>query len=325
MLPSWVGDVVMAEPTLRALRAARGPRPILAFGRPGLAALVEGRALFDGVIEHAMRGLTGPFAAARLLRARGVETVLLLPNSFRSAAAAAIAGTSHRIGFRGQGRRALLTRAIKPPPRRPPVAAVDWYATLAERGLGLRVEDRLPRLRPTEAQRRESAGLLEGVPRPYVLLNPGANRADKRWPSERFVAVARGLRERGFSVVVSGGPSESALVGEIAAASDAVDLAARGVRLGSLVGAIAEAAAVISNDTGPRHIAIGCGAPAISLFGPTDPRWSAIPGAAERAVVAEPFLLPELVADDLPRVARIDRIAVGDVLAAFDALVGQRP
>ncbi|MFO0875558.1 MAG: glycosyltransferase family 9 protein [Phycisphaerales bacterium] len=108
---------------------------------------------------------------------------------------------------------------------------------------------------------------------------------------------------------------------EVARACDGVDLAARGVTLGALVGVLADAALLVTNDTGPRHIAIGVATPVVALFGPTDHRFTAIPGARERRLLAEPFLPEEAVADRRPEACRIDRIEVGDVVHASHVLL----
>lgn len=271
-----------------------------------------------------MRGFAGPWRAASMIRAHGPDTILLLPNSFRSAATARLARARRRIGYRGDGRGWLLTHAIPKPADagRSPIPAVDWYADLVEQAFETTVSDRAPRLDPTPAQRIAASALLEGVGRPFAVLNPGANREDKRWPAERFAAVGRALGERRLEVVVNGGPAERALAREVAAACGGIDLAERGVTLGSLLGVLAEAAAVVTNDTGPRHMAIGVGAPVVALFGPTDHRWTTVAAARERLLLAEPFLPAEEIADRHPKVCRIDRITVGDVLSAVDSMRG---
>jgi len=75
---------------------------------------------------------------------------------------------------------------------------------------------------------------------------------------------------------------------------------------------------MISNDTGPRHLAAAFGTPCVALFGPTDRRWTVLPEACERHLVAEPFLPEDHVADKYPRACMIDRIASGDVIHAAD-------
>ena len=94
------------------------------------------------------------------------------------------------------------------------------------------------------------------------------------------------------------------------------NLADGGLSLENLRGVVATCDVLLCNDTGPRHLAIATGTPTIALFGPTDHRWTLIPGAKERLLLAEPFLDADHVADRHPDACRIDRIAVGDVVHA---------
>jgi heptosyltransferase-2 len=176
----------------------------------------------------------------------------------------------------------------------------------------------------TDGQRDEARRLLQDVSRPFALLCPGANKTAKRWPAERFAAAAEKLATRhGLSIVATGAPSESSIVAAVSAASGTpvVDLAARGVTLGGLKGVIAETRIMITNDTGPRHIAAALGVPVVTLFGPTDHRWTTIDFPDERILVAEPFLPQELTADDHQAACAIERITVGDVLSAAERLL----
>jgi heptosyltransferase-2 len=293
--------------------------------------VLEGRALADESVEHGMRGLTGPFAAAqavrRALRAHDATPpeVLLLPNSARSAVTARLLPARRRIGYATDRRRFLLTDPIDPPSRRAPISAVDWYVALVERGLGIAVADRRPRLQPTPRQQEAGERALAGLARPIALLNPGANRADKRWPASSFVAVGRWLRGQGATVVISGGPGEAPLTREIAEVCGGIDLTPRSLGLGGLLGALTQTALMITNDTGPRHLAIALDIPTIALFGPTDPRWAHIPGAYETRLLAEPFLAEESIADRQPALCRIDRIESADVIATAARLLGSKP
>jgi len=327
LLPSWLGDTVMAEPALRAVHAALPSTSFALLGRPGLAEVLEGTGLAERSIEHDMRGLRGPFAAARAAgqalgsgRAASLD-ILILPNSARSALTARLVAARRRIGYATDLRRCLLSDAIAPPSRKRPISAVDWYASLIERAFSLRVTDRRPQLTPTAAQHAAAAQALARLPRPIALLNPGANRPDKRWPAERFVEVGCWLRQQGAAVVVSGGPGEAALTRVVAEGCGGVDLASRAIGLGGLLGVMAQCDLLITNDTGPRHLAIAVGTPTVALFGPTDPRWALIPGADEIRLLAEPFLAEDLVADRFPKACRVDRIEVHDVITAAARLL----
>ena len=323
VLPSWVGDAVMATPALRALRESLAGARIEAIGRPGLEAVLAGLSVIDAFHSHDMRGWLGPFTGAGRFRAMRFDAVVLMPNSPRSGLFGLATGARIRMGWARDGRGWMLTHGLAPPRNRAPRSAVDWYADLAAWALQRPVDDRTVALTCTESQREAGARLLEGLPRPITLLNPGANRADKRWPAERFGELAtRLLAARGGSVCVTGGPAETEVVARVVAASGdaAVNLVARGVTLGSLKAAVGAADLLVTNDTGPRHLAAGMGTRCVSLFGPTDPRWAALhepPGPVrEIQLLAEPFLPKELVADRLARFCGMERIGVGDALHA---------
>jgi ADP-heptose:LPS heptosyltransferase len=104
----------------------------------------------------------------------------------------------------------------------------------------------------------------------YALVNPGAAWPNKRWPAERFGAVARVLAERhGLAPVVLWGPGERALAEAVADASAGTAIVAPETQLPDLVALARGASFMISGDTGPLHIACAAGVPTLSLFGPT--------------------------------------------------------
>jgi heptosyltransferase-2 len=323
VMPSWVGDAVMATPALRALRSHAPQARIEGMGRPGLDAVLSGLPALDAFHTHTMKGWLGPFTGLSRFRAMALDAVLLLPNSARSALFALATGSRRRVGWGRDGRGWMLTHALPAPRDRAARSAVDWYADLVAWATQCPVQDRIVSLACTPQQHAEGERLLAGLPRPITLLNPGANRADKRWPAERFAELGRLLHQaRGGSVCVTGGPAEAELVRRVvqAAAGTAVDLVARGVTLGSLKAAVGMADLLVTNDTGPRHLAAGMGTRCVTLFGPTDPRWTTLherPGPPrEIALVAEPFLPTELMADRVARLCTMDRIPVRDVLHA---------
>jgi heptosyltransferase II len=327
-LPSWVGDAVMATPALRALRGELPETWLLGVMRPGLDELLAGTPWLNEMLVDDLRGLLGPWRVARQIRRFEPQMGVLLPNSFRSALALRLSGTPVRAGYNRDGRGMLLTHRITPPDRARPLPAVRYYIDLMSAALGTSDIDPRLELATTDEERQAADALLHDLNGPYVLLNPGANRADKRWPAERFAAVGDALAKRhGLHVVVNASPRERDVAERIIAASrvgGAANLAERGVTLGSLKAVIERAAILITNDTGPRHIAAALGTPVVTLFGPTDHRWTTLPlshAAKERIVLAEPFLPEELMADRHERVCRIDRIAASDVLAAAESLL----
>lgn len=330
VLPSWVGDVVMATPVLRALREHLPDARICAAMRPGLDELLRGCPWLDETVVMRNAGLKGPFALARAIRRFKPDAGILLPNSFRSALTLRLSGCPIRIGYGRDGRTWLLTHAVKPPPRDAPTPTLDYYAQLGQTAIGADSIDRIMQLHTTDAQSAHADQLLRGITRKFILLNPGANKNEKRWPAERFAAVGDALAAaHDVQLVVNGSPAEADVVHAVIAASSMgdryVNLVERGVQLGSLKAVIARASLMITNDTGPRHIAAALGTPMVSLFGPTDHRWTTLPGIRERVLLAEPFLPEELTADDHIQACEINRISTADVIAAAEVMLTAVP
>ncbi|MBX3355551.1 MAG: glycosyltransferase family 9 protein [Phycisphaeraceae bacterium] len=329
LMPSWVGDITMATPLLRAIREARPRATVAALLRPGLSDILSGTPWLNEIIEAPMRGWAGPWSGLARARGFGADTALLLPNSMRSGLAA-LRLAPRRVGYSTQLRRWTLTDPLPAPARRRPTPAVDFYAALGEALLGTSISDRRTQLFTSPEEEQAADGLL-GDLRSFILLNPGANREDKRWPAERFASLGiKLLREfgtaRGKGIAVTGAPAERALVARVAAliqaeaGNDAViDLCSRGMALGPLKAVVRRASLLVTNDTGPRHLAAALGTPSVVFFGPTDHRWTTLPeeqSERDRLLVAEPFLPEPLQADDFVAVCRIDRISIEDALHA---------
>lgn len=348
VMPSWVGDAAMAVPALRAMRRAAPEAHVAALCRPGIETVLEGCPLVDDFfVGHPKRG-SEMMTLAGELRAQRFDMALLLPNSFKSALIARLAGIGERVGYQRDGRGLLLTRGCDPP-RRPgggyaTVPAVGYYLDLVRFAFPQQLQDagsldeRLE-LWTTERDEAEADRILveagvvqhaaqsETPPRPIVVLNPGANRADKRWPAARYAAVGDHLaRQHKAAVFITGAPAEQELIDAVrdAMKEPAHDLQALDIGLGSLKAILGRASLLITNDTGPRHLGVARGAAVVTLFGPTDPRWTTLDYERQVELLANPDLPPDERADDHPDQCRIDRIGVDEVIAAAESLLGKR-
>lgn len=347
--PSWLGDVVMATPALRLLRDRLKGAFIGGLVRPGLDELLAGTSFFDELHVDRAQGVMGPKVVASKIRPRRYDTAVLLTNSFSTALVTRLAFIPRRIGYDRDGRGLLLTERLKARKRPPPhggyacVPAVEYYLHAAQSALEpddpAAAAVAWPRLELGTTPTQEAAGerLLEalGLPgdvRP-VILNPGANNPAKRWPAERFRALAEHLSaERGLTVLVNGAPSEAELAAEVCAGLPGVhSLPKVGVTIGSLKAVCRRARLMVTNDTGPRHIAAAFGVPTITLYGPTDPRWTTLPKPPAALgvhthtmrvdMVADPTLPESELADDHPDRCRIDRIELDKVRSEADRLL----
>ncbi|MFF7725464.1 glycosyltransferase family 9 protein [Streptomyces sp. NPDC008001] len=116
-----------------------------------------------------------------------------------------------------------------------------------------------------------------------VVVHPGAASAARRWPAERYAAVVRELLRRGHRVVVTGGRGEEDLVSAVA--SPGAEPLGGELPFGTLSALVAHASAVISGDTGLAHLAVACGTPSVTLFGPVSPAlWGPPPSPRHAAL-----------------------------------------
>ena len=355
VMPSWVGDCVMATPALRVLRELLPGAFIGALVRPGLDQLLAGSTFFDTIHVDRAAGMMGPKRVASRVRRFRFDTALLLTNSFSTALITRLAGIPWRIGYVRDGRGMLITDPLQAPRRRDmepfkqsrtnpaawaPIPACRAYYRLASHLLadaGLSpgpmgplelVVTREEELLADDLLKQAGLHQPEDARRGFALLNPGGNAEAKRWPAERFAALASYLAEHHhLRVLLNGSPGERDLVASIAAqcrGADPVLLPEHGINLSILKAVIARSVVMVTNDTGPRHIAAAVGTPLVTLFGPTDPRWTTIPFEDEIIRVADPTLPPEEVADDHPDRCAIGRIGLGDVVASVNEVMSRR-
>lgn len=125
----------------------------------------------------------------------------------------------------------------------------------------------VPTLAVTAADRAEAYQVLGEPTRPRVTLHPGATDTRRRWPAERFGAVARELVAQGYEVLVTGTPAERDVVrAVVTAAGVPVRPLVGALSLSGLIGCYAGCELVVSNDTGPLHLAAAVGTPTVGIF-----------------------------------------------------------
>jgi heptosyltransferase-2 len=284
---NWVGDAAMTVPALRELRRVLpGARITLAM-RPWAEALFAGAEFVDEVIavSESKSSARSVWADAREWRARRFDLAVIFPNSFAPALAAALARVPVRIGYATQGRAALLTHPLRVPEWRGRRHEVFYYLNVVaglERILSgsSEVDAHAPdvSLAVNEDRRREALALLREsgarVSHPLVALCPGStNSRAKRWPAERFAALADMLAERaGAQVFLIGAGEELDISEEVARRARTRPHILTGRTNLALTAALLSAAdLLVTNDTGPAHVAAAVGCSVVVIFGPTKP------------------------------------------------------
>ena len=286
-MPSWVGDAAMATPALRAIsRLSNDGDSMVGIMQPVVSEVLRGTPWFSDEILFSKRGWNERLRLALRLRAARLDAVLLLTNSLWTAMVSVLAGIPRRIGYARDGRGWLLTHSL--PGQRSagkyvPVSAVDYYLQLA----GLIGGDTRNRRMELVVQAEDVAmtnALWQSIgfskERPTVVINSsGAWGAAKLWPAEHVEQLAaRIAQNHRWQVLLHCGPAERAAADAVAARLNHPHVRSMGsaerLPIGLSKGVLARASAVVSTDSGPRHIAVALNRPVVSLFGPTDPAWT---------------------------------------------------
>jgi lipopolysaccharide heptosyltransferase I len=279
--PSSLGDVIHALPILAALRD-RWPSAHLAWvvNRP-FESLLRDHPKLDELIVYDRSGrrpeLHGADARGglfgRLLRGR-FDLTIDLQGLLRSALMTAATRAPVRVGVADarEGARWFYTHLVDAP--RLGLHAVERIQRVAQ-ALGADASRPRFHLPIRERDRLEARLALAGVPRPSVVLNLGARWLTKRWPPEHFAAIGlRAVRELGAGLVAVGAPEDRPLVDRLIqqlAPVPVLDLCGRTTLL-ELAALTEGADLLISNDTGPLHLAAAAGARVVGIYTCTSPK-----------------------------------------------------
>jgi heptosyltransferase II len=289
--PNWVGDVVLSLPALRDLRRRFPTARLEVLARPWVAGLYRAVPDVDAVAES--RGHSADVAAVRGRFDLGV----LLPNSLGTALVLWRAGVPERWGYATDGRGPLLTRGCRVPAGVRGRSQVYYYRAMLE-GVGLAVEGEPDASLTCPEDWAARGEALLGEDGPWIGINPGAFYGSaKRWLPERFAAAADLVARRvGAKVAVVGGVAERPLGEAIAAQLRAPSRVLCGeTSLGELVGVLSRLRLLLTNDSGPMHLAAALGTPLVAVFGSTDWRETAPVSIRARVVREEAECAPCLL------------------------------
>lgn len=279
--PNHLGDVVMALPALRAsggadVLVARWLVPILEMAREA-----EGAAAGIGDILPLDRGARGLIPAVRRVRAGRYGRGILLTPSLSSALIFYLGGVRERVGVPTDARGALLTVKVAPPV--PGTHRAASYMRLISGG----ASETTPALRLAVPERhRERWRRIAGEPDgPLVGVFPGSNAPSRRWEPDSFAELVRRLTGQGARVAVFGGPAEGALARHVSGGR-ALEVTGRG-DLPLLAAGLADCAVLVTNDSGPMHLAAAVGTRTVAIAGPSDMRVTGPMGEGHAILQAE--------------------------------------
>jgi heptosyltransferase II len=282
---NWIGDAVMSIPALRELRRVFPTAHIALHTRAWAEGIFRDADFLDEIITFEEHGgsFRTLFSEARRLARMRFDLAVVLPSSYRSAAIVKLARIPRRFGYVKEGRGLLLTDRISVPNWKEERHEVFYYLKLIEEAessllgthtvseatpdISLRVSDQR-----REKGRKALAEFADNHSGPFVGLGAGAtNSRAKRWPADRFAAVADRLFGGigAASFLFGAGDDKDAASSVIAASQNPlIDLTGK-TRLEEAVEMIAAIDLFISNDMGLAHIAAAVGTPTVVIFGPT--------------------------------------------------------
>lgn len=319
-----MGDMLLAVPAFRGIRARFGGARITLLASPINAACVQGLPYIDEVLVLPRRkGVGRLFELVRFivdLRRRRFDAAIVLNTvsfSVTSMLLAVASGARLRTGSTSRPFGHDLTSRFYhlelPLPDHQELAAMHESAHNLHplSAIGVRVTDLTSLFVPSAEEERECERFIAasfGTGGRFIVVHPGAGKPQNIWPGSRFAETVRILREAtGAGVVATAGPADAAALAAFLEACVDRPLVRSSMSLGFLGALIRRSALTLCNDTGIVHIAGAVGARCVAVFGPTDPaRWKPV----NESVVA-------VRGDD----GRVDSVSVGAVVAAARALL----
>jgi len=313
--PNWVGDAVLCLPAVRLLRDVLPQAELALLARPWVRDVFPLEELHACVIPYdttsEQGGIGGRLRMSSLLREKRFDAAILFQNAFDAALISWLARIPIRAGYARQGRGPLLTHAVSAPRKGMAGHEANYYLEMLRR-LGL-VEQYSPvdriALPASEKLRRDARRQLQerfeeefSSPARFapgagwlVGISPGATFGTaKRWPAERFAALASRLhQESGATCVYFGSPQEESLVENVRAKAEgpAISMAGK-TTLAEFIQLVQGCDLLVTNDTGTMHVAAGLGVPTVAIFGPTNEKETQPLGSCVRLVTGEAYCRP---------------------------------
>ncbi len=292
----------MCLPALQDLREHFSSSRLTILARPAIAQLLSQQKEIDAVLVYDYQGVHKGILGLRKLtgevRKREFDLAVLFQNAFEAAFIAMYARVPNRIGYSRDGRGWMLSHPVGQENGHS-IHQIKYYQRLVQKITGIAISDRVPKLFVSSEEREACARRLLAFPQAsetqFIGLNPGSVYGSaKRWPSGRFAEIGDELvnvlsrdvpGSSPVRCVLFGGAGEERLAGEIAQQMKTSPLILTGMTtIRELMVMLQRCRLLVTNDTGPMHMAQALGTPVVAIFGPTDPVATA-PYGGENGIV----------------------------------------
>lgn len=276
-LPNWLGDMVMATPFLRSLRASLDGE-LWGIGKNNAIHIYNGLGLFDRfIVLDNKKGFISFLDTISLLRGLNFERSIVLPHSFRSTLLFYAAQIKERIGYGRNKRGFMLTHHVDEGTTLEPT--VEHYLKIIDMLGGKRFLD-APLLFVTEDEEQKFDKKFTDIQKPYIAFIVGAQYGpSKCWPDYYFSQLADMIvKDHDVKIYILPGRGEEGLANKIyEGIINKAHIEIKSMDIRDLKVCLSRASIVVSNDTGPRHISAALSVPTIVLLGPMDQRYTHYP------------------------------------------------
>jgi heptosyltransferase-2 len=302
--PNWVGDAVLAIPAMKAIRQRFPEAEITLLVRPWVAGVFTSAPFIDKVwSEPRPTGLGDWMRLTRSIREKRFDLAILFPNSFESAVMVFLGRVPQRVGYSTDGRGWMLTQALRPGTEKR--HQVHYYLELAS-AVSAAVDHPSIEIEANTEEKSQARKLLASTGiapnRRFLVLNPGAAYGSaKRWGEARFAEAGDALAsELAIDVVIIGSEKERSIAERVQGLMrNRVAVLNGKTSLETLMGVISESTLVLTNDSGPMHIAAALGVPTVAVFGPTED-FTTGPYGRRTRIVREPVDCSPCMLRDCP-------------------------
>jgi lipopolysaccharide heptosyltransferase II len=274
---NWLGDTLFATPFIRALREKYPKAYIAILTHPRCYEILEGNInineiiIYDEKKQH--KNILRKFSIISYLRAKNFDAAFILRKSLSRTLLLLFSKIPMRVGYRSKRAGFLLTKRVDIPHKK--LHKVEYFLNLAN-AVGIETENKNYEIAVSNNDMKKAEKILEDTrikDKKFIALNAGGNWNPKRWPAENFAKLGDEIFEKlGMNIVLTGEEKDIILAETISGLMKYKPFILCGKTNLKTLGAIfKKAMCVISNDSGPMHLAVAVNTNVIAIFGPTSP------------------------------------------------------
>ena len=274
---NWLGDTLFVTPFIRAVREKYPSSYIAVLTHPRCYEILEGNPNINDIIiydeKKQHRSILRRFSIIAYIRSKKFDTAFILKKSLSRTLLLLFSKIPMRVGYRSKRAGFLLTKGVNVPCRE--LHKVEYFLNLGK-AVGIETENKNYEIYISGNDIKKAEKILKDAgikDKRFAALNAGGNWDPKRWPAENFAKLGDEIFEKlGLAAVLTGAEKDIGLAEKISGLMKHKPFILCGKTDLKTLGAIfKKAACVVSNDSGPMHLAVSVRANVVAIFGPTSP------------------------------------------------------